>query len=227
MDKVKKYYEAYDDRYKQVHKESLSWFSDNNSEIVIDTINHYFNNRQIKILEIGCGEGRDAKYLLKEGFNVLATDISATAIDYCKHNNPELAECFQVINCLTDELQSKYDFIYAIAVIHMLVKDKDRQSFYQFICNQLSESGIALICSIGDGTEERKTDTSQAFELQKRTHEATGKELFIAGTSCRVVSFNTLSKEINDNNLTMLSSGITSIEPDFPTIMYAIMKKVK
>lgn len=225
MEEIRKYYEAYDDRYKQVHKEFLAWFSNNNSTIVIDTINHYFNNRKIKILEIGCGEGRDANFLLKEGFNVLATDISSTAINYCKNNYQEKAEYFQVLNCLTDRLQTKFDFIYAIAVIHMLVQDEDRQSFYEFIYKQLSESGIALICSIGDGMEERKTDISQAFNLQKRTHESTGKELFIAGTSCRVVSFDSLLKEIKDNNFTLLNSGITSIKPDFPTIMYAIIKK--
>ncbi len=224
-EKAKKYYEAYDDRYKQVHKESITWFSDKNSKIVIDTINHYFNNQKIKILEIGCGEGRDAHYLLKEGYDVLATDISSTAIDYCKKKHPNNEDCFKVLNCLTDNLQVKFDFIYAIAVVHMLVQDEDRQSFYEFIYNHLSETGIALICSIGDGIEERKTDISQAFDLQKRTHEATGKELFIAGTSCRVVGFNTLSKEIRENNLTMLNSGITAIEPDFPTIMYAIIKK--
>lgn len=225
MEKARRYYEAYDDRYKQVHKESLTWFSDSNSKIVIDTINHYFNNRKINILEIGCGEGRDANFLLKEGFNVLATDISSTAINYCKKTYHEKAECFQVLNCLTDRLQMKFDFIYAVAVIHMLVKDDDRQSFYEFIYNQLCESGIALICSIGNGTEERKTDISQSFELQKRTHKSTGKELLIAGTSCRVVSFDTLLNEIKDNNFTLLNSGITSIEPDFPTIMYTIIKK--
>ena len=84
IEKAKKYYEPYDDRYKQVQKESITWFSDNNPKIVIDTINYYFNNQKIKILEIGCGEGRDAHYLLKEGYDVLATDISSTAIEYCK-----------------------------------------------------------------------------------------------------------------------------------------------
>lgn len=95
MEKARRYYEAYDDRYKQVHKESLTWFSDNNSKIVIDTINHYFNNRKINILEIGCGEGRDANFLLKEGFNVLATDISSTAINYCKKTYHESQNVFK------------------------------------------------------------------------------------------------------------------------------------
>lgn len=221
----RKYYEAYDDRYKQVHKESLTWFSENNSNIVIDTINQYFDKSQIQILEIGCGEGRDAQYLLSKGFHVLATDISNTAIEYCKRSYPEYTDCFQVLNCLVDRLQTKFDFIYAIAVIHMLVQDEDRQSFYEFIYDQLNQSGIALVCSIGDGSEEQKTDAAQAFHLLKRTHEATGKELFIAATSCRKVSFATLAMELADNNLTILDRGLTSIIPDFPTIMYVIVKK--
>lgn len=57
---TRKYYEAYEDRYQQVHEEALTWFSHNNSNIVIDTLNQYFKDNIIKILEIGCGEGRDA-----------------------------------------------------------------------------------------------------------------------------------------------------------------------
>lgn len=116
-------------------------------------------------------------------------------------------------------------FIYAIAVLHMLVLDKDRKSFYQFLFNHLEENGIALICTIGDGKEEWHSNIEDAFKLQKRTHEETGEEIFIAGTSCRKVSFNTLNKELNNNNLELLENGVTSIIPDFPTIMYAVVKK--
>ena len=61
--------------------------------------------------------------------------------------------------------------------------------------------------------------------MQKRTHEVTGEEVHIAGTSCRVVSFDTLSREIDNNNLMLLDSGLTSIEPDFPTIMFVVIKR--
>ncbi len=132
--------------------------------------------------------------------------------------------CWQQISQIR-RLSIKFDFIYAIAVIHMLVQDEDRHSFCAFIYDQLKESGIALVCSIGDGSEEQKTDAAQAFHLLKRTHEATGKELYIAATSCRKVSFATLVKEMTDNNLTILDRGITSIIPDFPTIMYVIVKR--
>ena len=208
-----------------MHEEALTWFSHNNSNIVIDTLNQYFKDNIIKILEIGCGEGRDANFLLEKGFDLLATDISPTAIDYCKQSYPEKQDSFQVLNCLVDRLQTNFDFIYSIEVIHMLVKDEDRKAFYEFIYNQLSESGIALICSIGDGIEEWQTDVSKAFQLQKRTHEETGRELCIAGTSCRAVSFDTLTNELRANQFILIERGITSIEPDFPVIMYAIIKK--
>lgn len=68
MKKEREYYEAYDDRYKQVHQKSLKWFSDNPSKIVDETIKEYGISKEAKIIEIGCGEGRDAIYLLENGY---------------------------------------------------------------------------------------------------------------------------------------------------------------
>lgn len=107
----------------------------------------------------------------------------------------------------------------------MLVLDKDRKRFYQFISNHLTDDGFALLCTLGDGKEESRSDIQSAFDLQKRIHETTGTELLIAGTSCRKVNFDTLGKEISNNNLELTESGITSIMPDFPTIMYAVIRK--
>lgn len=225
MKEQRRYYEAYDERYKQVHQKSLQWFSSIPSKIVEETITEYGISITSKILEIGCGEGRDAIYLMKNGYDLLATDVSPTAINYCKETFPYASQSFKVFNCLTERINDKFDFIYTISVLHMLVLDKDRNLFYQFIYEQLKEDGIALICTIGNGYEEWSTDISKAFELQKRTHEATGEEVLIAGTSCRVVSFDTLSREIGNNNLMLLDSGITSIEPDFPTIMFVVIKR--
>ncbi len=58
---AKKYYEAYDDRYKIAHANGVSWLSDQSSPIVLDTIKKYGLGQKNSILEIGCGEGRDAK----------------------------------------------------------------------------------------------------------------------------------------------------------------------
>lgn len=78
----RKYYEAYDDRYRQIHGQNLQWFADNPTPIVMETVRALGIGRDQKILELGCGEGRDAIALLQDGYDLLATDISAAAIAY-------------------------------------------------------------------------------------------------------------------------------------------------
>lgn len=225
MTDKRKYYEAYDDRYRQVHKESLQWFTDAHSQIVSDVMDEFGVLKTASILEIGCGEGRDAKYLLKQGYDLLATDISKEAISFCKRTYPEKADRFQTLDCINGSLDGKFDFIYAVAVVHMLVLDADREAFYRFIYEHLNDSGIALICTMGDGEFERKSDIKTAFELQERTHEQSGKELKIAGTSCRMVSFETFRNELYQNSFEILKEGITSIEPEFTHMMYAVVRR--
>ncbi|MDE6661206.1 MAG: class I SAM-dependent methyltransferase [Anaeroplasmataceae bacterium] len=220
----KKYYEAYDDRYKQIHKLDLQWSSETPSKIVFETLQSFSLLTNSKILEIGCGEGRDAYLLLKQGFDVLATDVSYEAVSYCKKKFPNYSEHFQVVDCVTEKLGKKFDFIYAVAVIHMLVSDNDRIAFYRFIREHLSSDGIALICTMGDGSFERKTDIHTAFDIMERVHGETGKTVQIANTSCRIVGFATFEEEISRNGLEIIKKGITAVEPDFPQMMFAVVK---
>ncbi len=221
----RKYYEAYDDRYRQVHGQNLQWFCDNPSPIVMEVIHEFSVCSFDKILEIGCGEGRDAIPLLKQGFNLLATDVSAEAVAFCQKKWPAFKEHFQVLDCIAGNLCGTFDFVYAVAVVHMLVLDEDRNAFYGFIREHLTSDGIALICTMGDGNSERQTDIRVAFDIQNRTHEQTGKSVQIANTSCRMVSFQTFEEELNRNSLSIVKQGITTIEPDFSQMMYAIVKK--
>ena len=222
----RKYYEAYDDRYRQIHSRNLQWFDDAPTPIVVETICKYGLREHQRILELGCGEGRDAYPLLKQGYPVLATDISPAAIAYAQKKWPEFHENFAVLDCISGKLPEKYDFIYAVAVVHMLVEDTHRDAFYTFIRNHLSPYGIALICTMGDGNLERQTDIRTAFELQNRTHEPTGQEVSVASTSCRMVSFETLYQELERNGLSILETGATSAPPDFPMLMYAVVNNL-
>lgn len=222
---MKKYYEAYDKRYKQVHSKGISWATNNNTKIVEDIILKYHLENK-KILEIGCGEGRDARYLLNKNYNVLATDISKEAINYCIKNDLNHKDNYMVLDALSDTtLNEKYDFIYSIACLHMLVLDKDRNLFYKYIYNHLEDNGYSLILTMGDGIKESKSDITKAFDNVKRIHEESNEEIIIAQTSCRIVNFDTLINEIKNNNFNIIEKGITEIENHFDKIMYILINK--
>lgn len=222
---MKPYYESYDDRYRQVHEKNLQWASDEPSPIVYRVINRYGAGREAKILELGCGEGRDAIALLEKGYSLTATDISPEAVRYCRNRWPQYAQRFRTLDCVRGVLEEKFDVIYAVAVIHMLVEDGHRAEFYRFIRDHLNEDGIALVCTMGDGTAEVKSDISAAFDLRERTPGQTGKHLMLAGTSCRMVNWETFLGEIRENGMTLLDHGLTEVPPDFPVMMYAVMRK--
>lgn len=219
----RKYYEAYEERYKTAHAQGVSWENDVSTPIVPETLKKYQIAQNARLLEIGCGEGRDARGILHAGYDLLATDISKEAIAYCQQQLPQYASHFRVLDCLADELNEKFDVIYAVAVVHMLVLDEDRKGFYQFIRNHLQENGIALICTMGNGEFEVQSDITQAFALQERNH-ASGK-MMVAGTSCRMVSWNTFEQEIALSGLTLVEKGMTNALPSFDQLMYAVVKK--
>ena len=219
---MKKYYEAYDERYKAVHEKNLRCMGYECSAIVTEIINKFGIRRDNSILEIGCGEGRDSIVLLKDGYNLLATDVSAQAINYCKEQYKEFADHFQMLDAVNGVHDEKYDLIYSVAVIHMLVPDEDRNLFCSFIKEHLNENGIALICTMGDGKTEMQSDISKAFELQERNHPS-GK-IVVATTSCRMVSFKTFEKELLNNDLSVIEKGMTDALREFDNLMYAVVK---
>lgn len=222
---MKKYYEAYDDRYIQVHARDLQWASDEPSAIVAGTMAYYGIDRCMPILELGCGEGRDASFLLNRGYRVTATDISPEAVRYCRERWPEYRDNFQILDCIGGVLEEKFDFIYAVAVIHMLVEDADRAAFYRFIREHLTDRGIALVCTMGDGTMEMCSDISTAYDLQQRVHGQSGEKLMLAGTSCRMVRWDVFLREIEESGMTLVEKGLTGAEPDFDVMMYGVMRK--
>ncbi len=222
---MSRYYEAYDNRYRQIHKKNLSWASENPSPIVGEILKKYGISREDSMLELGCGEGRDARFLLEQGYSLTATDISPEAVRYCRERDPAHERAYQVLDAVNGgQVPEKFGFIYAEAVLHMLVLDEDRDQFYGFVRDHLSETGVALLLSMGDGEDEMQSDISQAFQDAKRIHEGTGQEVEVASTSCRMVTLEHFKREIARNGLVLLEMGTTAIEPDFPVITYAVMK---
>lgn len=224
MSDGKRYYEAYDLRYRQVHAAGLRWFGAQPTASVAQMITKYGVRPESPMLEIGCGEGQDAAALLNRGCNLLATDASPEAIRFCREKYPRWAERFAVLDCLKDDLNTRFDFIYAVAVLHMLVPEDDRQGLLRFIGEHLTAEGIGLVIVLGDGEMQRETDVNTAFDLQERIHEASGTALMLASTSCRIVTREEFRAELIRAGLGIAEMGDTSWD-DAPFAMYAVVKR--
>ena len=107
----KPYYEAYEERYKAAHEKGVCWFDGEPSNVVARVMERYGITRRSSLLEIGCGEGRDAGALLQSGFDLTATDVSPEAIAYCRGKWPEYAARFKVLDCVKDSLEERFDFV--------------------------------------------------------------------------------------------------------------------
>ncbi|MBO4423624.1 MAG: class I SAM-dependent methyltransferase [Clostridia bacterium] len=221
---MKKYYEAYEQRYRAVHEKNDRWTSDVPTPAVIGTIEKYCDKSK-SILEIGCGEGRDAKAVLGAGYDLTAADISPSAVRFCQKLMPQHKDRFIRLDCLNGTHGKKYDMIYAVAVLHMLTDDADREKFYSFIKDHLKDGGSALVCSMGDGETEFCTDPSKAFEPAEREHN--GKKIKVASTTCRIVSFDTFEDEIGRAGFEIKEKGVTASPPEFDSLMYAVIRRKK
>lgn len=197
---MKKYYFAYEDRYKKVHDQGLLWFSNEPTPELLEWVE--FNQIPIgdEICEVGCGEGRDALYLSEQGFKLTAIDASSSAIEKCQEFAREkgLNVHWQAGDALylSQLLSNRFKWVYSIATLHMLVEDEDRKQFLRSIYNLLEPNGKAFLINMGDGVGERQTDISGAFDLAERTHGASGNTMMLASTSYRAINWENHKKEL-------------------------------
>ena len=71
-----------------------------------------------RLLELGCGSGRDAAFLLSKGFDVLITDGSANILDHALQIHPELEPRHRLLR-LPGPFpfrEKEFDGVYAIGV---------------------------------------------------------------------------------------------------------------
>ena len=86
---------------------------------------HLFN-KEWNVLDVGCGDGKNAFYLAKQGFeNIDAFDISETAIGkierLCRNENININT--SVASVSEFEYKKKYDLIMSFGVFHFMPKD--------------------------------------------------------------------------------------------------------
>lgn len=224
--KKDEYYKAYEKRYKQVYNKKMMWFSSEPTPDVFNTINKLNITKGDKILDLGCGEGRDTIYLLNNGYNVLGIDYSKTVIAKCNEiTSNKYKGSFKVLDIFQSELNELFNFIYSIAVLHMFVLQNHRDLYLRFIHDHLANNGKALICMLGNGIDSFESKIQDAFKNSKRKVQNNGAILNIATTSCKVVTWEDLFSELDKNGFKVEEYWISKDIPEFNESMCVIISK--
>ncbi len=104
-----------------------------------------------KLLDIGCGEGRNAIYFAKHGFNVTALDTSMPGLDKTQKYAKEVGVEVKIVHAdiITYEIEDTFDVIFSTGTLHYLPPDVREQRFQHFK-NSTSPRGInALSVLVG------------------------------------------------------------------------------
>jgi tellurite methyltransferase len=87
-------------------------------------INSVYLNKNKTLLELGCGNGRDAIYFVNQGLKVTAIDLATKEIDYLKKLNIQNIT-FKAHDFTKLYEYSNFDFVYSRFTLHSINEDSE------------------------------------------------------------------------------------------------------
>lgn len=96
--------------------------------------------KEMKILDAGCGEGRNAVYFINAGYQVFGIDINETAVQYCRYMAKSLKPNYDAHRFQVGKLEEipfhkeAFDTVICMAVLHFA---KDENNFWEMIHDML------------------------------------------------------------------------------------------
>lgn len=127
---------------KQYKTESYYWGTAPN-EACYEVLRRYPPTRKVRLLDIGCGEGKDAVFFARNGYDVTAFDVADAGVDKTRR----LAEQAGVrvnafkADILDFRLDSTFDILYSSGVLHYM-KPEYRDEIFDNYRRFTSEGGL-------------------------------------------------------------------------------------
>ena len=189
-----------------------------NNTLPDKAITEFIKTHSIKTaVEFGCGEGRNAIYLAKNGIDVLAIDSSDIAIKNAKKNAENFQKNikFAASDFLSVDYANKtFDLAIDSGMFHHLAPHK-RLQYRDLLKTVMKENGFfILLCFAADAGGADEVDDLQ-FYLERNTG--------VAFSEQRIRNF--FSNEFEIISIDKCSQSITEEYIDIPFLYSCIMRK--
>jgi cyclopropane fatty-acyl-phospholipid synthase-like methyltransferase len=100
-----------------------------------------------KILELGCGQGRDSLFFAEIGYDITATDFSSEAIEFVNkqvvNNKIKNLIAFQLDMSKEFDLKQKYDCLYSNLALQFFDKNELKKIFER-VSTHMDENGLFI-----------------------------------------------------------------------------------
>jgi len=123
-------------------------------------------NSDSKILDAGCGGGRNIHYLIKNKLDVTGIDANPNTVDFLRELYPEINDQF-ILSALEDYTSpQRFDFIICNAVLHFASDHEHFTKMFASLVNHLKPNGTLFIRMTSDiGLKLEQNDRNGVFNL--------------------------------------------------------------
>ncbi len=122
-------------------------------EIDIYLIDQLLKNRvdsESKILDAGCGSGRNIHYLIKNGLDVTGIDPNPEAVEFLRERYPEIKDRFLLFSLEDFHSPNQFDFIICNAVLHFANGHEHFSKMFASLVHHLKPNGTLFIRMTSD-----------------------------------------------------------------------------
>lgn len=204
MNKEQKYWENYYQQYNQPFQESL---------FASYCVANYLKPG-MKLLELGCGNGRDAVYIAKNGIKVVAVDQCKNEIDFLNDTFGNKNLVFKCNDFSRLNFRQQFDAIYSRFTLHAISLQQQNITL-NWCATHLKPNGYLLIEARGTQNEyyglgDVVVDEPDAFIYE--------------GHYRRFINADDINKQIKDLGLKILSSDEKDNRAPFNETNYKFLR---
>jgi ubiquinone/menaquinone biosynthesis C-methylase UbiE len=130
-----------------------------------DTLDLFIKNIDgVEILDVGCGHGRDAKYLSEAGFDVVGIDLSFKLLEIARRNAVKLGFCMLDMRKLSF-LDDSFDGVWACASLLHIPK-KEAETTLRELHRVLRPRGL-IYASLKEGKGESFVKSQEYWDKER------------------------------------------------------------